>query len=78
MAKMGRIRRTLPGRSEALEIGFGPGHLQGTLNQKGVSIVGLDESRQMTALAHQRLSKAGYPARLVRGDALLLPFEISL
>ena len=57
-----------------LEIGFGPGHLQAALNQKGIFSFGVDESRQMAGLARKRLSKSGYPPNLVRGDAQHLPF----
>ena len=60
-----------------LEIGFGPGHLQAALNQKGIFSFGVDESRQMAAIARKRLSKSGYPPNLVRGDAQLLPFSDS-
>ncbi|OGN91449.1 MAG: hypothetical protein A2Y88_06110 [Chloroflexi bacterium RBG_13_48_10] len=59
---------------KVLEIGFGPGHLQAALNQKEIFSFGVDESRQMAAIARQRLSKMGYPPNLVRGDAQLLPF----
>ena len=40
-----------------LELGFGPGHLQRILLDLGLFAVGLDESRQMTALAKRRLVK---------------------
>ncbi len=62
------------GGPRVLEIGFGPGHLQVTLNQKGIITYGLDESCQMARIAHKRLSGMGYPSKLVRGDAQLLPF----
>jgi ubiquinone/menaquinone biosynthesis C-methylase UbiE len=57
-----------------LEIGFGPGHLQAELSQKGINPIGLDESRQMVRIARRRILKSGAQANLVRGDALLLPF----
>jgi ubiquinone/menaquinone biosynthesis C-methylase UbiE len=57
-----------------LEIGYGPGHLQTTLCQKGITSFGLDESRQMGNITRQRLSRLGLQPNLVRGDALALPF----
>lgn len=57
-----------------LELGFGPGHLQIALHQKGVQVFGLDESRQMVRQATGRLKKAGVPLRLSRGYAQSLPF----
>jgi ubiquinone/menaquinone biosynthesis C-methylase UbiE len=57
-----------------LEIGFGPGHLQLSLNEKQVSVFGLDESRQMTHQASRRLRKQGFTPRLSRGYAQNIPF----
>jgi ubiquinone/menaquinone biosynthesis C-methylase UbiE len=57
-----------------LEIGFGPGHLQDALNRKGISSFGLDESHQMGRIAKRRLTREGVHPKLVRGDALALPF----
>lgn len=57
-----------------LELGFGPGHLQMALHQKGAQAFGLDESRQMVRQAANRLTKAGCPQRLCRGQAQSLPF----
>jgi ubiquinone/menaquinone biosynthesis C-methylase UbiE len=57
-----------------LEVGFGPGHLQVCLHQKGIMAVGVDESWQMSKLTHLRLSKQGLVPTLVRGDAYFLPF----
>jgi ubiquinone/menaquinone biosynthesis C-methylase UbiE len=57
-----------------LEIGFGPGHLQAALNQKGMIAFGLDESHQMGRIARRRLTRLGVQPKLVRGDALALPF----
>jgi ubiquinone/menaquinone biosynthesis C-methylase UbiE len=58
-----------------LELGFGPGHLHRILLDLGLFAVGLDESRQMTALAKQRLPKSGYAqVRLTRGVAQNLPY----
>jgi ubiquinone/menaquinone biosynthesis C-methylase UbiE len=57
-----------------LEIGHGPGHLQLTLRQRGLTVFGLDESRQMGRLACERLTRAGLPVALTRGYAQTLPF----
>jgi ubiquinone/menaquinone biosynthesis C-methylase UbiE len=57
-----------------LEIGFGPGHLQQTLNEKAIPTFGVDESPQMTRLAQKRLHGRGFISRLVRGCAQYLPY----
>ena len=57
-----------------LEIGFGPGHLQVSLQQKKVWVVGIDESRQMAMLTQNKLARRGFLGTLVRGDAERLPF----
>ena len=57
-----------------LEIGFGPGHLQVALNQKELSVYGLDESHQMVTMARKRLSNKGLGSNLIRGEAQTLPF----
>ncbi len=57
-----------------LELGHGPGHLQAALNEKGVLVFGLDESRFMSRQASQRLRRKKYPARLSLGYAQHLPF----
>jgi ubiquinone/menaquinone biosynthesis C-methylase UbiE len=56
-----------------LEIGFGPGHLQVALGKKGLSVFGLDESRQMAKQAGGRLRKGDLPIRLMRGYAQNIP-----
>jgi ubiquinone/menaquinone biosynthesis C-methylase UbiE len=58
-----------------LEIGFGPGHLQVALTQKGITIYGLDESHQMAHIAHRRLTNMGLRPNLIRGEAQTLPFS---
>lgn len=63
----------LPGPS-ILELGHGPGHLQASLAKKGITIFGLDESRQMGFLAKRRVQRAALQPRLVRGWAQWLPF----
>lgn len=58
-----------------LELGFGPGHLQGQLRMRPGLTVGLDESRQMARLAGKRLrDSGGAQINLVRGLAQALPF----
>ena len=57
-----------------LEIGFGPGHLQLSLQEQALSVFGLDESRQMARQAIHRLHNKGFPSNLSRGYAQHLPF----
>jgi len=57
-----------------LEIGFGPGHLQISMNQGGIPAFGLDESQQMTIQASRRLRRIKINTRLSRGYAQRLPF----
>ncbi len=61
---------------DVLEIGFGPGHLQARLTEDPrLTVVGVDESRQMAALAQRRLRKKGRQRALItRGVAQMLPF----
>jgi ubiquinone/menaquinone biosynthesis C-methylase UbiE len=71
----GWVLSTLPwldGR--VLEIGFGPGHLQMALHERGIAAFGLDESRQMTRQARRRLRRNGFSANLVRALAGQIPF----
>ena len=60
--------------ARVLELGHGPGHLQAALRKKGVTIFGLDESRQMGRMAFERLSRLGLPVALTRAHAQFLPF----
>ncbi len=58
-----------------LELGFGPGHLQLSLLERGIDCFGLDESRQMIRLASRRLKTNGFTnSKLARGLASYLPF----
>ncbi|HTX89766.1 MAG TPA: class I SAM-dependent methyltransferase [Anaerolineales bacterium] len=69
------VRSSLPYMNgRILEIGFGPGHLQKAMNEKGFSVFGLDESRQMAIQARRKLKKCDFPVRLVRGHAQSIPF----
>ena len=56
-----------------LEIGFGPGHLQVTMRQKGLSGFGLDESLQMAKIANKRIIKRGLSPGIIRGLAQTIP-----
>jgi ubiquinone/menaquinone biosynthesis C-methylase UbiE len=58
-----------------LEIGFGPGHLHLSLHQNGFSVVGIDESLQMSNITQRRINRSGYTPRLVRGMSSNLPFS---
>jgi ubiquinone/menaquinone biosynthesis C-methylase UbiE len=60
---------------KVLEIGFGPGHLQLSLHQKGISVVGIDESPQMVKLTQRRINRSGFNPSLVSGNAYILPFS---
>jgi ubiquinone/menaquinone biosynthesis C-methylase UbiE len=60
---------------QILEIGHGPGHLQRQLLQDGRRVTGVDLSPQMGRLAFRRLRRAALSPRLVRADALHLPFR---
>jgi len=57
-----------------LEIGFGPGHLQVSLHQKGISAYGLDESSQMAQITRRRINRLDKSSNLVRGHAQTLPY----
>lgn len=57
-----------------LEIGFGPGHLQTWLYERGLQVFGVDESLNMVRLAQRRLRRSGVVGRLVRARAEALPF----
>ena len=61
--------------TKILEIGPGPGYLQRLFRDRGLSVIGLDESMKMIHLAKSRLEKAGYKTNcLARGLAQTLPF----
>jgi ubiquinone/menaquinone biosynthesis C-methylase UbiE len=57
-----------------LELGYGPGHLQQMLHEKGLLSFGVDESRFMARQAVRRLKHSGADLHLVRGLAQALPF----
>lgn len=58
-----------------LELGYGPGHLQVALHQKGVHPVGIDLSAQMASVAFKRIHRDGFSPLLVNGYAQFLPFK---
>lgn len=70
------VKRALPllEGPRVLELGFGPGHMQGYLKTAGLAPFGLDESRQMAHQARQRLLRQRQTPRLARGLAQHLPF----
>lgn len=57
-----------------LEVGYGPGHLQMALHERGLTLFGLDESRQMARQARRRLRRNGISGNLVRALARQIPF----
>ena len=69
------VRTALPHlEGRVLELGFGPGHLQRLLFERGIQPFGVDESRQMARQAQRRLRKADHPPHLARGRARSLAF----
>ena len=73
------VRTALPYlQGRVLEIGFGPGHLQLAMHERGLRSFGLDESRQMARQAGRRLRRAGLRPHLARGRAQTLPFAASV
>jgi ubiquinone/menaquinone biosynthesis C-methylase UbiE len=63
----------LPDNGTVLEIGPGPGVLLKQIAARGPVAVGLDLSPGMLRQARKRLRRAGFPARLVRGNVVCLP-----
>jgi ubiquinone/menaquinone biosynthesis C-methylase UbiE len=64
----------LPPTGDILEIGPGPGLLLEKLAGRHPLAVGLDLSPGMLRQANRRLRRAHRPTRLVRGNAIHLPF----
>lgn len=64
----------LPRTGRILEIGPGPGWLLAQLAEQYPMAVGLDLSPTMLAESRRRLRHAHLPVRLVRGNAVHLPF----
>ena len=56
-----------------LEVGFGTEHLLARLARKGLDVIGVDKSRQMVAIAHRRLDRAGLRGNILCADAVSLP-----
>ncbi len=61
-----------PGR--VLEVGPGTGHLLAELIARGYDAWGLERSAEMLRVARRRLQPGGRAERLIRGDAVALPF----
>ena len=70
------VKEVLPliSGKKVLEIGFGPGHLQVELIQRGFQVFGLDESEQMVRQAARRIKNQRQTANLARGLAQYMPF----
>jgi ubiquinone/menaquinone biosynthesis C-methylase UbiE len=69
------VQASLPFLSgRVLEIGFGPGYLQLSLNMNKLPAFGLDESRQMAHRARRRLRNQGVTSCLSCGYAQNIPF----
>jgi len=69
--------RFAPKAGHILDVGCGPGwHIEWFLSQchSKCSIVGIDKSEAMLALAERRIAKTGDRAKLLRGDATDIPF----
>lgn len=60
--------------SPALELGFGPGHLQAALHGQGYPVFGVDASLQMCRRAGKRIRRARGEPRIARATAEQLPF----
>jgi ubiquinone/menaquinone biosynthesis C-methylase UbiE len=58
-----------------LELGYGPGHLQVALHQRGAKPFGVDASLQMASIAFRNVAGVGFSPLLVNGYAQLLPFN---
>ena len=58
-----------------LELGFGPGHLQISLQENGLQAFGLDESCQMARQASRRIRRKRFFSCLTRGYAQRIPFR---
>lgn len=56
-----------------LELGHGPGHLLVALALRGVRVIGLDESWQMSRQAARKLSSRNLQPALINGYAQYLP-----
>ena len=66
--------RHLPAGEPVLELAHGPGHLQVTLQERGVRVFGIDYSPQMGRQAQRRIRSAGYSPALSRARAQVLPY----
>lgn len=70
------IERFLSKEDVVLELGFGTGHLQKYLRERGYSVFGLDESKQMVNITKTRLRATGYDhLALIRADVEHIPIK---
>jgi ubiquinone/menaquinone biosynthesis C-methylase UbiE len=58
-----------------LELGFGPGHLQTLLSEKGNVCFGVDPSGQMCKISKRNIQAEKLPVRLIRARAQQLPIR---
>lgn len=70
-ASISAILRSKSERSRVLEIGVGSGRISGPLSAAGLSVTGIDISRDMLAILHQRAPRV----EAVRAEATHLPFR---
>ncbi len=68
-----RLVRVGPGQ-RALDVCCGTGDVTLALARTGAEVTGVDFSPEMLAVARRRAARAEVAVRLVRGDALALPF----
>lgn len=62
-------------KGPVLEVGCGQGRLLAHLAQKGHSVIGVDISPQMVAIAQRRLSQTGSDSKVICCDARKLPLD---
>jgi ubiquinone/menaquinone biosynthesis C-methylase UbiE len=61
-------------KDKILEVGFGTGVLHETLVRKGFNLTGIDESVQMVRICNRKLKDLKSKGKIVRGNALRMPF----
>lgn len=68
------LKRPLLARRRVLEIGPGTGHLLQELAIRGFDVYAVDRSVRMCRASASRLARSGKRARIIGGDARVLPF----
>ncbi len=63
------IRRALPGRGRALDVGCGAGIFTALLSHHGLDVVGIDEDPEIVACAREMVDYFRAPARVESGNA---------